>query len=43
MAEKVSVPSRGILFPNRLLLAVVWGVVIIVSVPSRGILFPNSI
>ena len=42
MAEKVSVPSRGILFPNRLLLAVVWGVVIIVSVPSRGILFPNK-
>ena len=37
----VSVPSRGILFPNQkrenTLVEQEW-----VSVPSRGILFPNS-
>ena len=37
---KVSVPSRGILFPN-LSADVALKVITKVSVPSRGILFPN--
>ena len=36
----VSVPSRGILFPNGGV-HVSYGVIDLVSVPSRGILFPN--
>ena len=42
MTKKVSVPSRGILFPNmnaNIFFSVYRKVV---SVPSRGILFPNE-
>ena len=39
--DEVSVPSRGILFPNRFFRS--WRIRTgIVSVPSRGILFPNE-
>ena len=38
---KVSVPSRGILFPNTLVFLIT-GKRYCVSVPSRGLLFPNS-
>ena len=42
MKEMVSVPSRGILFPNYDVPVDDNGFRIIVSVPSRGILFPNN-
>ena len=38
----VSVPSRGILFPNNMKKFICTAVTF-VSVPSRGILFPNSV
>ena len=37
----VSVPSRGILFPNTLSIILLI-LILTVSVPSRGILFPNA-
>ena len=40
--ELVSVPSRGILFPNRRSITMEEDYVEKVSVPSRGILFPNN-
>ena len=39
----VSVPSRGILFPNPLSEALKTLRLLCVSVPSRGILFPNNV
>ena len=41
MMSMVSVPSRGILFPNMYSRFIVDELGYVVSVPSRGILFPN--
>ena len=40
--DEVSVPSRGILFPNSIFAFISSNSFLVVSVPSRGILFPNS-
>ena len=40
-SRRVSVPSRGILFPNAIS-ARLASRIFLVSVPSRGILFPNN-
>ena len=40
-SRRVSVPSRGILFPNAIS-ARLASRIFLVSVPSRGILFPNG-
>ena len=42
MESFVSVPSRGILFPNKNCYIMIESGAKTVSVPSRGILFPNS-